>query len=123
MPNVKVEISTDRPPRGMDILDGSNGNKFTVDTGATVHCVNGHPLAGPIVIGVDNEAAIKICENQGVTARNKHFQDSIHYFRDMNARNYVVPTFVRTDVQHADGFTKPLARPQFLPWAERFVRP
>ena len=83
----------------------------------------GHPLAGPIVIGVDNEAAIKICENQGVTARNKHFQDSIHYFRDMNARNYVVPTFVRTDVQHADGFTKPLARPQFLPWAERFVRP
>ena len=56
-------------------------------------------------------------------ARNKHFQDSIHYFRDMNARNYVVPTFVRTDVQHADGFTKPLARPQFLPWAERFVRP
>ena len=41
----------------------------------------------------------------------------------MNARNYVVPTFVRTDVQHADGFTKPLARPQFLPWAERFVRP
>ena len=83
----------------------------------------GHPLAGPIVIGVDNEAAIKICENQGVTARNKHFQDSIHYFRDMNARNYVVPTFVRTDVQHADGFTKPLARPQFLPWAERFIRP
>ena len=83
----------------------------------------GHPLAGPIVIGVDNEAAIKICENQGVTARNKHFQDSIHYFRDMNARNYVVPTFVRTDVQHADGFTKPLARPQFLPWVERFVRP
>ena len=65
----------------------------------------GHPLAGPIVIGVDNEAAIKICENQGVTARNKHFQDSIHYFRDMNARNYVVPTFVRTDVQHADDFT------------------
>ena len=60
MPNVKVEISTDRPPRGMDILDGSNGNKFTVDTGATVHCVNGHPLAGPIVIGVDNEAAIPV---------------------------------------------------------------
>ena len=44
-------------------------------------------------------ATIKICENQGVAARNKHFQDSIHYFRDMNARNYVVPTFVRTGVQ------------------------
>lgn len=81
---------------------------------------------GPMNIPCKGYGACKYTTSrlcQGVTARNKHFQDSIHYFRDMNARNYVVPTFVRTDVQHADGFTKPLARPQFLPWAERFVRP
>ena len=82
----------------------------------------GHPVKGPIVIGVDNQAAIKICENAGVTGRNKHFDDSIHYFREMFTLRKVFPTFVKTTDQHADGFTKALAKPQFRTWANRFVR-
>ena len=51
----------------------------------------GHQLDGPIVIGVDNKAAIKICENVGVTGRNKHFTDSIHYFRYSYTHKNVFP--------------------------------
>ena len=32
-------------------------------------------LHGRLCLTVDNEAAIAICENPGVTARNKHFED------------------------------------------------
>ena len=38
----------------------------------------GFRITGPTVLAVDNQAAIKIAENAGVTARNKHFGDAIH---------------------------------------------
>ena len=41
----------------------------------------GFKLSGPTILAVDNQAAIKIAENIGVTARNKHFKDCLHYFR------------------------------------------
>ena len=57
-------------------------------------------------MAVDNKAAIKIVENQGVTARNKHFTDAIHYVRHLHDYGVVKPVFVRTKYQLADGFTK-----------------
>jgi hypothetical protein len=38
-------------------------------------------LRGRLCLAVDNTAAIAICENPGVTARNKHFSDAVHYVR------------------------------------------
>ena len=76
----------------------------------------GFHVHGPTVLAVDNQAAIKIAENVGVTARNKHFGDAIHYFRHLVDHRVVIPTFVRTDAQRADGFTKVLEKSKFRPW-------
>ena len=43
----------------------------------------GFPLSHPTVLCVDNKAAIEIAHNLGVTSRNKHFVDAIHYFRHL----------------------------------------
>ena len=80
----------------------------------------GCPVQDPIPIAVDNKAAIDICHNMGVTGRNKHFQDSIHYLRYSFVTRHVIPSYVKTTDQHADGFTKPLAKPQFRIWSDRF---
>ena len=53
---------------------------------------------------VDNKAAIEIAHNLGVTSRNKHFVDAIHYFRHVVDHLLVIPTRVITKHQHADGF-------------------
>ena len=76
----------------------------------------GVKLAGPTTIAVDNQAAIKITQNLGVTGRNKHFQDSIHYFRHLYDHKIVDPVYVTTRNQYADGFTKPLDNTTFKRW-------
>jgi hypothetical protein len=81
----------------------------------------GFAPSGPVVLAVDNQAAIKIAENVGVTGRTKHFIDAIHFFRHLVDHNVVRPTFVRTDMQRADGFTKPLGKGPFRIWASRLL--
>ena len=81
----------------------------------------GIPVSGPTVIAVDNEAAIKIAENMGVTARNKHFQEAIHYFRHSCEHLAVIPTHVTTHNQRADGFTKALDGNAFKTWRSYVV--
>jgi hypothetical protein len=56
-----------------------------------------------------------------VTGRTKHFIDAIHFFRHLVDHNVVRPTFVRTDMQRADGFTKPLGKGPFRIWASRLL--
>ena len=82
----------------------------------------GLELQGPLCLGVDNKAAIAICENAGVTGRNKHFDDSIHFTRDEYEYGRMRPVFVTTDRQRADGFTKPLEGSTFMNW-RRTVTP
>ena len=81
----------------------------------------GIPVAGPSVLAVDNDAAIKIAQNMGVTARNKHFQEALHYFRHLCDHQYVLPTFVTTKNQRADGFTKALDGNTFKVWQKYVV--
>ena len=76
----------------------------------------GLKLDGPIVLAVDNQAAIAIAKNHGATKLTKHFDDAVHYFRDSVDRQRVVPTFVRTHAQRADGFTKPLGKGLYRDW-------
>ena len=80
----------------------------------------GVQLSGATVISVDNQAAIKICKNSGVTGRNKHFKDSIHYFRHSYKYGMIYPLFVSTRHQRADGMTKPLGKTDFRRWTEQF---
>ncbi len=76
----------------------------------------GFPLTGKLVLAVDNEAAIAIAENQGVTAKNKHFRDAIHYVRHQTDHERIILKFVGTDEQRADGFTKPLSKTLYSNW-------
>ena len=81
----------------------------------------GITIKGPTVLAVDNQAAIKIVENRGVTARNKHFVDALHYIRHLHDYGVVRPVFVRTKAQMADGFTKALGKTDFTDWVRRVI--
>ena len=72
---------------------------------------------------MDNEAAIAICENPGVTARNKHFSDQVHYVRHEFEHGRLRIVFVSTDLQRADGFTKPLDPAKFFFWRNFVIVP
>ena len=76
----------------------------------------GFQIRHPTVLAVDNQAAIQISQNQGVTKLTKHFTDAVHYFRHQVEHLAVTPTFVRTHAQRADGFTKPLHKGLFRTW-------
>ena len=78
-------------------------------------------LDGPVCLAVDNEAAIKIAENKGVTGRTKHFNDAIHYVRHMVDHLFIRLRYVSTRHQMADGFTKPLDKPLFRTWCSRLL--
>ena len=76
----------------------------------------GFTLAHPTVVCVDNKAAIEIAHNLGVTSRNKHFIDAIHYFRHLVDHRVIVPAHVPAQYQRADGFTKCLGKSPFKIW-------
>ena len=73
-------------------------------------------LYGRLVLAVDNTAAIDIAHDVGVSARTKHFDRAIHYLRDLTQMKRVLPVFVRTDMQRADGYTKALDKSAFNRW-------
>jgi hypothetical protein len=56
----------------------------------------GFEVYGPIVMAVDNTAAIDIAQDVGVTKRNKHFERALHYIRRevsmLRAKLFYVPT-------------------------------
>ena len=76
----------------------------------------GFTLTHPTVVCVDNKAAIEIAHNLGVTSRNKHFIDAIHYFRHLVDHCVVVPAHVLAQYERADGFTKCLGKSPFKIW-------
>ena len=78
-------------------------------------------MKGPVCLAVDNEAAIKIAHNRGVTGRTKHFSDAIHYIRHMVDHMIIRLRFVTTHNQLADGFTKPLAKGKYRIWCSRLL--
>ena len=78
-------------------------------------------LSGPVCLAVDNEAAIKIAENRGVTGRTKHFSDAIHYVRHMVDHLIIRIHYVSTHKQLADGFTKPLPKGKLREWCSHIL--
>ena len=74
----------------------------------------GYPLHGELILGVDNEAAIKIANNAGVTARNKHFDRCFHLIREQVSYLKLKLVHVKTHDQLADYLTKPLDEFNFL---------
>jgi transposase InsO family protein len=78
-------------------------------------------LQGRLVLCVDNTAAIDIAQDVGVSGRTKHFDRAIHYLRDLTQLRRILPFYVTTHDQRADGFTKPLDKSSFVKWSSFVV--
>ena len=78
------------------------------DMGVTLH--------GRLVLGVDNSAVLDIAHDVGVSARTKHFDRAIHYLRDLTQSKRVLPAYVSTKLQRADGYTKALDKSHYASW-------
>jgi hypothetical protein len=76
----------------------------------------GVTLHDRLILAVDNTAAIDIAHDVGVSGRTKHFDRAIHYLRDLTQARRVLPVFVTTHNQRADGYTKILDKSSFLQW-------
>ena len=71
-------------------------------------------INGPIIIGVDNEAAITVSKDHGVTKRNMHWERVIHYLRDAVLRLRVICVWVDTDSHMADFHSKVVTAQRFF---------
>ena len=78
----------------------------------------GFQLTGALLLCVDNTAAIDVANNMGVTARTKHFEMCIHYFRDLVQDKKITAEHILAAFQRADGFTKGLDKTKYLDWVK-----
>jgi hypothetical protein len=74
----------------------------------------GYCISGPVILGVDNTAAIKISEDRGATKLTKHFDFAVYRLRDEVEHNRVKVVWVNTYDQVADLFTKALDEKSFF---------
>jgi hypothetical protein len=61
----------------------------------------------------DNESAIKIAYNHYERSRTKHIDIRYHFLRDHAIKGDIIISYVGTDDQLADIFTKPLDENRF----------
>ena len=66
-----------------------------------------------IVINEDNQAAIKIANNNQITKRSKHVDISCHFIRERFKNQDIDLCYCHTDKMAADGCTKGLAKAKF----------
>ena len=81
----------------------------------------GVQFTGSLVLSVDNTAAIDVANDIGVSGRTKHFDRAIHYVRDLTQLKRILPVFVNTFQQRADGYTKILDKSTFVKWVSNIL--
>jgi hypothetical protein len=70
-------------------------------------------------IKVDNQSAISLCKNPVFHERSKHIDVRYHFVRECVEEGKLEVEHVRTEEQHADILTKPLARFRFQTLKEK----
>jgi hypothetical protein len=70
-------------------------------------------------IKVDNQSAISLCKNLVFHERSKHIDVRYHFVRECVEEGKLEVEHVRTEEQHADILTKPLARFRFQTLKEK----
>ena len=78
-------------------------------------------LNGRLVLAVDNTACMDIAFDVGVSGRTKHYDRAIHYMRDLTQHKRVLPVYVRTELQRADGYTKALDKSKYNLWISHLL--
>ncbi len=72
------------------------------------------PIPGPIVLHIDNAAAVAMSVANGVTTRFKHIDTRAHYVNEQVQRGKLITRRVPGSEHLADMFTKPLPLRTFL---------
>lgn len=68
---------------------------------------------GPTVLNIDNQAAICLIKNATFHRRTKYIDVKYQFTRSIVKLGEIEVVYVKTDLQFADIFTKPLPRPAF----------
>ena len=66
--------------------------------------------SGPTVLNVDNQSAIRLIKNPEFHKRTKHIDIQHHYVRELYESGEISVSYVSSEEQLADLFTKPLPR-------------
>jgi Reverse transcriptase (RNA-dependent DNA polymerase) len=69
------------------------------------------PLSTPSTIFSDNQSAISIAHHPEFHARTKHIDIAFHFLRDHVQKGTIDLSYINTDFNIADIFTKPLRKP------------
>jgi hypothetical protein len=70
----------------------------------------GHPCNKPTTLYVDNQCSIRLVRNPEFHKRTKHIDVKYHYIRERVENREIEVTFVPTEAQLADIFTKALPK-------------
>ena len=73
----------------------------------------GQGKPGPITLFCDNQGAIKVAYNQEMHRKMKHIAIRYWYIREAQTNGVINTSYVSTQEQLADTFTKPLPAPRF----------
>ena len=79
-------------------------------------------LKFPVILHVDNIAALSISTTLVTNKRTKHIDIRYHFLREMHDTGVVKPTKIHTDDNTSDIFTKPLDEVTFLRHRPQLVR-
>ena len=70
-------------------------------------------IGSPVKLFGDNQASLSLVRDAHTYERSKHIDVAYHYVRDLHRRNRINVEFIGTRDMVADGFTKPLPKPDF----------
>ena len=75
-------------------------------------------MVGGVPLGADNQAAIKMAQNDADSAKTKHVGVAYHFIRQAEAAGVVKIRYVNTADNVADVFTKPLGEQKFYKFCQ-----
>ena len=78
-------------------------------------------LLYPIILHVDNSAALSLSTTLVTNKRTKHIDIRFHFLRELHSRGIILPTKIHTDLNKADLLTKPADETMFLRHRCHFV--
>ncbi|CAL3971709.1 unnamed protein product [Diplocarpon coronariae] len=81
----------------------------------------GFYIQNKLPLYTDNNGALLLAKNPQFHERTKHIAVKYHYIRDLISKGEIDLIYINTLSQKADGFTKPLAKPQFVEFLKQLA--
>lgn len=77
-------------------------------------CEVGSGKIKPVHLLCDNQSAIQFVKNPEFHQKTKHIDVRYHFIRECQASGEISISYIETQKQMADNFTKPMAKPRFV---------